>query len=202
MNEEEKKAIETVKQYKKCFIFETVHEESGERINDYSNSIDIVVNLLEKQQKEIEELSAKLTTKICKDVEKINDQQKEIEYLKGQIPQDKIFYYSEKEYISKDKIKKILGIDEDFEKDIGEYDEEKILYLLQTIVAEFNRLEGIEDRKVQVAVDFIESKRDKYWQEKIKNKIKELKKMKLTKGDIFFKMRNYAILILRELLEE
>ena len=36
----------------------------------------------------------------------------------------------------------------------------------------------------------------------IKAKIKELKKMKLTKGDIFFKMRNYAILILRELLEE
>lgn len=48
MNEEEKQAIETVKQYKKCFVFETVHEETGERLNDYSNAINIVLNLIEK----------------------------------------------------------------------------------------------------------------------------------------------------------
>lgn len=35
----------------------------------------------------------------------VENQQKEIEYLKEQIPQDKIFYYSEKDYISKDKIR-------------------------------------------------------------------------------------------------
>ena len=56
MTEEEKQAIETVKQYKKCFVFETVHEETGERLNDYSNAIDIVLNLIDKQRKELEEL--------------------------------------------------------------------------------------------------------------------------------------------------
>lgn len=56
MNEEEKQAIKTVKQYKKCFVFETVHEESGERLNDYSNAINIVLNLIKRQQKELEVL--------------------------------------------------------------------------------------------------------------------------------------------------
>lgn len=35
----------------------------------------------------------------------IEKQSKEIEYLKSQIPTDKIFYYSYKDFISKDKIK-------------------------------------------------------------------------------------------------
>jgi hypothetical protein len=69
-------------------------------------------------------------------------------------------------WVSKDKIKKILGIEEDEEDN-----EEKILSLLQTIVAEFNRLEDIEDRKVEVAVDNIEKKRDKYWKDKIREVI-------------------------------
>lgn len=60
MNEEEKQAIETVKQYKKCFVFETVHEESGERLNDYSNAIEIVLSLIEKQQQEIEDMREEL----------------------------------------------------------------------------------------------------------------------------------------------
>lgn len=38
----------------------------------------------------------------------IEKQQEEIEYLKGQIPQDKIFYYSEKDFISKDEIREKL----------------------------------------------------------------------------------------------
>ena len=59
MSEEELKAIETVKQYKKCFVFETVHEETGERLNDYSNAIDIVLNLIDKLQQEIEDLKWK-----------------------------------------------------------------------------------------------------------------------------------------------
>ena len=36
---------------------------------------------------------------------KIEKQQKEIEYLNQQIPTDKIFYYSERDYISKNKIR-------------------------------------------------------------------------------------------------
>lgn len=40
------------------------------------------------------------------------------------------------------------------------------------------------------------------FKDKIRAEIKELEEMKLTKGDIFFKMRDYAVLILNELLEE
>ena len=43
--------------------------------------------------------------------------QKEIEFLKSQIPPDKIFYYSEKDYISKDKIKeKIKELEKERDK--------------------------------------------------------------------------------------
>ena len=82
MSEEEKQAIETVKQYKKCFVFETVHEETGERINDYSNAIDIVLNLINKQRKKIKKLNSKINTDniINKErAELIEQQRKELE---------------------------------------------------------------------------------------------------------------------------
>ena len=48
----------------------------------------------------------------------------------------------------------------------------------------------------------LEKEINKEWQDKIKNEIKELEKMELTEGDIFFVMRDYTVLILKELLEE
>jgi len=48
----------------------------------------------------------------------------------------------------------------------------------------------------------LEKEINKEWQDKIKNEIKELEKMELTEGDIFFVMRDYTVLILKELLED
>ena len=91
MSEEEKKAIETVKQYKKCFIFETVHEETGERINDYSNAIDIVLNLIRKQQKEIKEIKERNKKQFLNYEKKVNELE-----------------YKQLNYIRKDKIRTLL----------------------------------------------------------------------------------------------
>lgn len=65
-----------------------------------------------------------------------------------------------------------------FKKDIVNlimlWDKEKlpennmIIETLKTIISELSRLEDIEDRKIQVAVKFVEEKRDKYWKDKIK----------------------------------
>jgi hypothetical protein len=73
-----------------------------------------------------------------------------------------------KDYISKDEVLKALGYEENDEEYKRLYNkEELILSLIRTINEEFDRLEDIEDQKVEVAVDFIEEKRDKYWKDKL-----------------------------------
>ena len=178
MNEEERQALESLRK-NRGVSFEQA---------------DIISNLINKQQKEIEELKAENKELINQRTDGYweNDRlKKETERLNQEIRN-----WTEKEHnltqallskrtnsISKDKIKEILGIEEDIE-------EEKILSLLQTIVDECNRLEEVEDRKVQVEVDNIEEKRDKYWKDKIR---------KIIYG-------NYEdleiILLIKELLEE
>ncbi len=72
-------------------------------------------------------------------------------------------------YISKDKILKAIGYEENYEEyDRLKQDDEKLLTILDTLYSEVCRLEDIEDKKVEVAVDFIEEKRDKYWEDKIR----------------------------------
>jgi hypothetical protein len=145
MSEEEKQAIETVKQYKKCFIFETVHEETGERINDYSNAIDIVTNLIDKQRKKIKKLNSKINTDniINKErAELIEQQRKEIENLINEkniykeltkmAQQDtriwKDMYYKNKtDTISKDKIREII---------YGNYEDLEIILLIKELLEE------------------------------------------------------------------
>jgi len=56
-------------------------------------------------------------------------------------------------------------------------DNEAIISMLDTFAAEVSRLEDIEDKKVQVAIDFIEAKRDKYWKDKIREKIEKAKEI-------------------------
>lgn len=68
-------------------------------------------------------------------------------------------------FISKDKLKEILGIEET--------DNEKILSLLQTIVNENARLEDIEDKKVQIEYNNVFNKGVKSVEDKIKAKIEE-----------------------------
>ena len=74
----------------------------------------------------------------------------------------------EQYFISKDKIKEILGIEE-------KIDNEKLLSLLQTIVDENARLEDIEDRKVQIEYNNVFNKGVKSVEDKIKAKIEEVK---------------------------
>ena len=75
-------------------------------------------------------------------------------------------------------------------------DNERIIEMIDTLISEVSRLEDIEDKKVEVAIDLIEEKRDKFWQDKIREKIKNLKKCK----DISQVVG--SIVILEELLED
>lgn len=105
-------------------------------------------------------------------------------------------------YIHKDKIKTILGVDTD--------SEEALLSLLETIVDENNRLEDIEDRKVQIEYNNVFNKGVESVRNKIKEKIEELnkkeqKELKGTKGqDRYFIKQLYQaqITTLQELLED
>lgn len=58
--------------------------------------------------------------------------------------------------------------------------EELILSLIRTINEECDRLEDIEDQKTMLEIHNIENMRDKYWEKKIRDKIKELEKEKNT----------------------
>ena len=55
--------------------------------------------------------------------------------------------------------------------------DEVVIRMLDTLVEEVSRLEDIEDKKVEVEISFIEEKRDKYWKEKIREKIEKAKEI-------------------------
>ena len=165
-----------MKQQKEIEELSKLHYDLG------SNFIDLD-SKCKQQQKEIEEK----TTIIMAGAEKVKGLEKEIEELNVENAQlinqrtdgywendrlkketerlnQEIRNWTEKEHnltqallskrtnsISKDKIKEILGIEEDMT-------EEQILSYIDILVSENNRLEDIEDRKVQVAVDNIEKK--------------------------------------------
>lgn len=113
-------------------------------------------NLIEKQSKEIEELKNEIMEK-----ELLIDGMKEDRRIAVEEIQEQYF-------ISKDKIKEILEIEE-------KIDNEKLLSLLQTIVDENARLEDIEDRKVQIEYNNVFNKGVKSVEDKIKAKIEEVK---------------------------
>ena len=101
-------------------------------------------------------------------------------------------------YISKDKIKKALGIEEDIT-------DEKILNYIDTLVSENNRLEDIEDKKVQIEYQNVFNKGVKSVEDKIREKIKELEKeYQIYVGREYSKIDELIakIKILKELLEK
>lgn len=53
-------------------------------------------------------------------------------------------------------------------------DNERIMSMLDTLMEEVSRLEDIEDKKVEVAIGFIEEKRDKFWKDEIREVLKDL----------------------------
>lgn len=76
--------------------------------------------------------------------------------------------YVEKNYISIKDLKKVLEIEE--------FDNIDVLSHISTLMSEVNRLEDIEDRKVQIECQLIFDKGVKSVEDKIKEKIKELEK--------------------------
>jgi hypothetical protein len=86
------------------------------------------------------------------------------------------------DYISKDKITSILGLEK-------ETTEQTILQYIETLESENARLEDIEDRKVQIEYELIFNKGAK----SVKDKIKEI---------IYAHEPDIAVYLLKELLEE
>ena len=162
---------------KKLRYCEQEYEQDGYLSVGKFEAIEKAVNLIEKQSKEIEELKT------------INQMQKY-----------RIEVIDERELISKDIIKEILGIEENI-------DNEKLLSLLQTIVDENSRLEDIEDRKVQIEYNNVFNKGVKSVEDKIKAKIEELENQKrqwIEDRDNKHKDSEiiYAIEVLQSLLEK
>lgn len=76
-----------------------------------------------------------------------------------------------KDFISKDKIREALGIEEDVS-------EEKLLSLLETLMSEVDRLEDIEDKKVEVDYERVFAKGVKSVKDKIREKALKYEQMK------------------------
>ena len=79
--------------------------------------------------------------------------------------QEKIKEYKK---FKKDIVSKIMFWDKE-----GLPKDEVIIRMLDTLMDEVSRLEDIEDKKVEVAIDFIEAKRDKFWKDKIRELLEE-----------------------------
>ena len=144
LSDEEKESIEEFRKQLRLAI--NIDDVTTAIRNDNAQTI---LNLIEKQQKEIEELKKPKYILNCKT--------NEITKLTN-------------DFVSKDKIKEILGIED--------IDNEKILSLLQTIVDENARLEDIEDRKVQIEYNNVFNKGVKSVEDKIKAKIEIRKEEK------------------------
>ncbi len=114
MNEEEKKVIEIVQGLKVYYDDECLlDEEELEENKTVNNAIDTLINLVEKQQKELEQEKNKINT-----------------------------------------IKKLMSI--------GDVTDEALFTLVQTIIVELERLEGIEEQLEQ------EKEKNKDLEEKLK----------------------------------
>ena len=169
MTDEEKKAIKKVK-----YICDKWYDENLEIDVKWLESL---LSLCEKQSKEIEELKEK--NKPQPDCAEPIERTEEMVNMR----------WVNHRFISKDKLKEILGIEET--------DSEKILSLLQTIVDENNRLEDIEDRKVQIEYNNVFNKGVKSVEDKIKTKIEILRKQEKEEPDA-----HLGILILESILKE
>lgn len=171
-----------------------------------SNVLQEMLDLYNKQQKEIEQLAngiRVLGTNLDITTEEIIK-----EFTEKPITEEYIKKFKSG-YISKDEVLKAIGYEEnDEEYERLKQDNEKLLAILDTLYSEVCRLEDIEDKKVEVAVNFIEERRDKYWQKKINNKIKELEKEKEKyKGDKGLRYSQVGFIqsginVLNKLLEE
>lgn len=174
MTDEEKKAIEYLTKW-------AAWETAGER--NLEGDIETALNLIKKNQKEIEELKFKYQARKDKTTQEIEQLANVIRVL-GTNPdittEEIIKEFTEKpiseeymkkfknSYISKDEVLKALGYEENDEEYERLYNkEELILSLIRTINEECDRLEDIEDQ--------IDNMRDNYWEDKIRKRLEKLK---------------------------
>ena len=184
MSEKEKEAIAYLSKYIKSDLF---YEQ------EHYNRIEIVLNYIDKLQKELKDnINARF--ELQRRIDKLQKENKYLrereEYLEKR--RSDIINKFQNEVtdttIPKDKIKEALG-----DKNIPD---EMILTYIETLASENNRLEDIEDRKVQIEYNNVFNKGVRSVEDKIRTKIKELEK---TKNYI---ISMYAIGILEELLGE
>ncbi len=152
LSDKEKEAFESVKD---MFSDVTIKDIDEQSITIYGVAmLDVikVLTIVEKKEKEIEKYKNVI------DNREFTWKQK----------YEETFEYVKENFINQDKIKEILGIEEDINN-------EKLLSLLQTIVDENARLEDIEDRKVQIEYNNVFNKGVKSVEDKIKAKIEEVK---------------------------
>lgn len=180
LNDEEKKAIEVLNYIKNKTPFIFWYEDKP---YNRKETINTILNLIEKKSKEIEELKEDRKSYaeeyihnnpwLYKQLNEVyifrtESKQKEKQaynfgYRNGCNDTSK---FNDKTFIRIDKLKEILGIEET--------DDEKILSLLQTLVDENARLEDIEDKKVQIEYNNVFNKGVKSVEDKIKAKIEEI----------------------------
>lgn len=193
MSEEEKEAIKTtkaiLKEWQKIVDIEDPEERDIE-MNCYIEEMPFsemktLLKIIKKQQKEIEQLANGI--RVLGTNPDITTEEIIKEFTEKPISEEYMKKFKSS-YISKDEVLKALGYEENDEEYERLYNkEELILSLIRTINEECDRLEDIEDQKVEVAVAFIEEKRDKYWQDKIKDILKKYEKRPLEEGICFYK---------------
>lgn len=131
----------------------------------------VIENLIDKKQKQIEQLANGI--RVLGTNPDITTEEIIKEFTEKPITEEYMKKFKSS-YISKDEVLKALGYEENDEEYERLYNKEDlILSLIRTINEECDRLEDIEDQKVEVAVAFIEEKRDKYWKDKIEKELLE-----------------------------
>ena len=167
-------------------ILKELYEVSPEKLNDKAK------RLFEAMMKIVDERDS-VKADLYEANNRINDLLDIVKQKDKRIAVEEI---QEQYFISKDKIKEILEIEE-------KIDNEKLLSLLQTIVDENSRLEDIEDRKVQIEYNNVFNKGVKSVEDKIKAKIEELKEdIKYSANPLSIDNSKFGIKVLQSLLEK
>lgn len=147
------------------------------------NDIKDIIEILELSKEEIENNNENVTATL--DLQDLKSLKNLYELYQKEKEKNK-------ELLDKNKIIKILGFDENTSNDT-------IYRNIEILVSEFERLEDIEDRKVQVEYDFVFNQGVRSIEKKIKEKIKELENNNYAECIEF---NQEIINILQELLEE
>jgi hypothetical protein len=165
------------------------------------NAIQGLLDLYNKQKEEIEQLANGI--RVLGTNPDITTEEIIKEFSEKPVSEEYMEEFKSR-YISKDKVLKALGYEENGEEFKRIYKNKGlILSLISTINAECDRLEDIEDKKVELELEFVNAKRDKYWQDKIIDKIKEIgNETQYLLNDRGETKQNYAIRKFYELLEE